>query len=442
VTAISDNERPARFLWLPPGLRPPVVMTVRQERIFLLVGVAALFAGYDMNIYGLVIPQIQASLHIPEDQAGLTVTFFRFAAFFAMALAASADVVGRRRLLLITIFGQALATLATAFTATYGEFLAAQIVTRIFGYAEEMLCFVVIAEEVSAEARGWANGTLSALDYTGVGVASIVFIFVNVMPYGWRAIYVIGAVPLFIVAYLRRRLPETKRFEVAHDQIVKVVSRTREALEITKRLFSEHPGRLSAILVAVAAFGFAVSPAAVFMSKYLQEVHHYAPWQVTALYVPGGFVGLGLNILAGRYSDTIGRKRVAIATAILCGACFAIFYSGASGWFLPPVWVLAFFGFFAADALLAGFALEIMPTAYRSTVSGLRYLVEIMAGGVSLALEGQLYDHFGAHGPAILVPLAAIPITVVAILFLPEPAGKTLEEMSGEPAVHPSTSSG
>ena len=27
--------------------------------------------------------------------------------------------------------------------------------------------------------------------------------------------------------------------------------------------------------------------------------------------------------------------------------------------------------------------------------------------------------------------LAAIPITLIAILFLPEPAGKTLEEMSG-----------
>ena len=29
---------PARFRWLPPGLRPPVDMVWRQERIFLLVG--------------------------------------------------------------------------------------------------------------------------------------------------------------------------------------------------------------------------------------------------------------------------------------------------------------------------------------------------------------------------------------------------------------------
>ena len=80
-----------------------------------------------------------------------------------------------------------------------------------------MLCFVVIAEEVAAGARGWANGTISALDFTGAGLASLVFAAVNILPYGWRALYVIGAVPLFLVAYLRRSLPETKRFAAQED---------------------------------------------------------------------------------------------------------------------------------------------------------------------------------------------------------------------------------
>jgi len=51
--------------------------------------------------------------------------------------------------------------------------------------------------------------------------------------------------------------------------------------------------------------------------------------------------------------------------------------------------------------------------------------------GNALLLEGHLYDHFHAHAPAIQLLLATIPITLIAILFLPEPAGKTLEEISG-----------
>ncbi len=80
--------------------------------------------------------------------------------------------------------------------------------------------------------------------------------------------------------------------------------------------------------------------------------------------------------------------------------------------------------------MIAGFALEIMPTRYRATVSALRYVAEIGTGAISLALEGRLYDHFHGHGPAIQVLLLAILVTLGAILFLPEPAGKTLEEMT------------
>ena len=136
----------------------------------------------------------------------MTVAYFRLAHWSALLMAASADLVGRRRLLLMTILGQAIFTLLTAATTDYGHIRRRRrILTRVFGYAEEMLCFVVIAEEVSAGARGWANGTLSAMDYTGAGLASLVFAAVNFLPYGWRAIYVIGAVPIFLVAYLRRQ---------------------------------------------------------------------------------------------------------------------------------------------------------------------------------------------------------------------------------------------
>jgi len=109
---------------------------------------------------------------------------------------------------------------------------------------------------------------------------------------------------------------------------------------------------------------------------------------------------------------------------------FYLFYSGISGWVLAPLWSVSFFGYFSGEALLTGFTAEIVPTRYRATVSGLRYLVEILAGSVALILEGRLYDRFHGHGPAIQALLVVLPITLVALAFLPEPAGKTLEEMA------------
>lgn len=421
---MRHDSDPARFL---KYFRPPVPIDIRTERIFLLVGVAALFAGYDMNVYGLAIPQIQKSLHIAENQVGLTAAYFRLAAIFAMMAASTADLVGRRRLLLVTIFGQAIFTLLTAFASGYAQFVWAQFLTRVFGYAEEMLCFVVIAEEITAKARGWANSTIVAFDFTGAGFAALAFGAVNILPYGWRALYVIGAVPLFLVAFLRRRLPETQRFKRQGEPGLGGPA----ILDLLKDILRQYPFRVLTVLVAAAAFGFAISAPTILAQKYLQDSYHYTPGELTALLIPGGLIGLGLAIVAGRLSDRLGRRPVAIAMVALSGISFFFFFNGVPGWAMPPLWIIAFFGFFAGDTMVAGFALEIVPTHYRATVGGMRYMIEIGAGALALYLEGGLYDKFHAHAPAIQTLLSPILITLVGILFLPEPAGKTLEEISG-----------
>ncbi len=419
-----SDDAPARVLRF---LHPPVEIGRRTERVILLVGAAALFAGYDVNIFGLATPQIQHSLHIAENQVGPTLATFRAAAIVALLLAASADLVGRRRLLLVTIFGQATFTFASAFAPDFRAFAIAQILTRIFGYAEEMLCFVVIAEEIAAGARGWANGALTFFYFTGAGFAAGLFGAVNILPYGWRALYFIGAIPIFLVGLLRRRLPETRRFESQSPAGLK----KEAAFDLLKALAREYPRRVIVAITAAAAFGFALSCPTFLAQKYLQDTYHYTPGQVSAVLIPGGLVALFLSIAAGRLSDRLGRKPVAMGMAMLTGISFFLFFSPAPAWAVAPLWVLGFLGFFSGDTLIAGFALEIVPTQYRATVSALRYVAEIGFGAVALTLEGHLYDRFQAHGPAIQWMLAAIPVTLAAILLLPEPAGKTLEEMSG-----------
>ena len=73
-----------------------------------------------MNIFGLAIPQIQASLaHSGKPGRADRRLFPPGRRLVALLIAASADLVGRRRLLLVTIFGQAIFTLLTAFATGY-----------------------------------------------------------------------------------------------------------------------------------------------------------------------------------------------------------------------------------------------------------------------------------------------------------------------------------
>jgi putative MFS transporter len=421
---MTQDSDPARVL---KYFHPPVPIDRRTERIFLLVGAAAFFAGYDINLFGLATKQIQASLHIAENQLGVTLAYFRSAALFAFFLAASADLVGRRRLLLFTIVGQGIFTLLTAFAGSYWQFVGIQFCSRLFGFSEEMLLFVVIAEEVTAKARGWANSTTIAFYFLGAGLAAGFFGAVNFLPYGWRTLYAIGSVPIFMVAVLRQGLPETKRFQTQGEAGLKLDA----ILDLLRDIARQYPMRIVTAITAAAAFGFAISPATFLAQKYLQEAYHYSPGQVSLVLIPGGIFGLGLTIVAGRLSDRIGRKPMAITAMAVAGISFFLFFNHAPAWAAPILWILGFFGFFAGDTFTAGFALEIVPTHYRATVGGLRYCIEIGAGAAALVLEGVLYDRLGGHGPAIQWLLVTIPISMIAILFLPEPAGKSLEEMSG-----------
>jgi MFS family permease len=428
---VNDASGDARFLWLPPLLRPPVRLPRRQELVFLLVGTTLLFSGYDLSVYSLALPQIQRSLHIPENAVGLTVSLFRLAAFGTLLIAPLADVFGRRSLLLITVFIEALFTVATAFAQTSEQFIAAQMLARVFGYCEEALCFVVIAEEVDARVRGWATGTLGTMNATGIGIASLVFALVNFLPFGWRSLYVIGGGALLILAYYRRWLPETQRFEVRRAEIA---SRSTMAatFDTLRHLVKDYPGRLAALLLAVFAAGFAFAPASIFASKYLQEAHHYRPYQITFLYLGGGLVSVLGNVFAGRISDTLGRKRVLVAMLLVGMSFFFVLYTGIANVVVAGAWIVGVFGYLATDALLSGYPAEIFPTAYRATASTLRYVTSIFGGATALLLEGKFYDWLGSHGPAITLTLAAAPIAIVAVFFLPEPARRTLEEIAEE----------
>jgi SHS family lactate transporter-like MFS transporter len=166
------------------------------------------------------------------------------------------------------------------------------------------------------------------------------------------------------------------------------------------------------------------------MSKYLQQTHHYSPGNVSLLFLLGGFVAVVANILAGRISDRLGRKRTLFVAVVMAGAGYGVFYSGIGGWVVPAAWIVALIGYLSADALAAGYPPEIFPTAYRATTATLRYVFMILGGAIALALEGRLYDWFGTHGPAISMSLLAIPVALAAILFLPETAQRTLEDIS------------
>jgi putative MFS transporter len=407
-------------------VRAPEPILPEHRRLLLLVGAAMFIAGYDVNIYGFAIPQIQQSLGIAEADVGRIVFVFRLATIPAILLAYLADRVGRRNLLMLTLAGATGTTIWTAFTQDTTEFVLVQTLARVFIYTEELLCVVVIAEEFNERTRGWAIGQLGALVALGAGCAALIFGFVTLLPFGWRAIYFLGAIPLLWLLWARRQLPETKRFRERHAMT--------EQIDPFVGLFRNYPGRLALLACVAIPYSFGMSSGVVFLSKHLQTTHGWSPAQVSTLVLTAGALAILGNIAAGALSDRFGRRAVLIVAIVVSAASYASFYSWAEGPWLALFWITGLFTFMAADIIIAALSAELFPTSHRSLASSIRLFVWLQAGGIGFLVEAELFERLGSHGAAIAWLTITAPLSIIPVLFLPEPAKKSLDDIAAERA--------
>jgi putative MFS transporter len=416
----------------PPFMRPPFPIPAGNMRVLGLVGVASLLSGYDVQIFGLVAKQFLAEFGRETAETGPTVALFRMGVFGALGLCMLADIVGRRQLLLFTMAGMALGTLATAFAPTFETAVAAQFLTRVFAYTEDMLCIVVIAEELEERSRGWAIGVLAALGALGAGLAILTFAAVDVLPYGWRGIYVIGAVPLLLIAWMRRGLPETRRFQAMRAGGPR--QGVRDIWRPIVTVLRLYPLRAALIMAISFTFAFGTAPAIILLPTYLQSDLAFPPWMVTAIYIGTGLFGLLVSIAVGRFSDKVGRKPVMVTGLLLATAGFVALYLGGPVWLVVGGVLFGIFSQLTVNTQSEAVTAEIFPTAYRATASALRYIGGIVGGSVSLLLHGTvLTASFGFAG-AVLVLLIPLPLTILGVLLLPETASRRLEDITPEAA--------
>ncbi|MDE0886172.1 MAG: MFS transporter [Myxococcota bacterium] len=429
----EEDDRSYRPRWLraAPFLGRAPALTRRQWRILGLVAIVNLFDQYDLGLFGLALKQIQAELLIPEEQLGELGAIVRLGALPAFFFGVIADRLGRRRVLLFTVVAYTALTGATAFAQDATTFVILQFLARTFAVAEVMLAYVVITEELDPENRGWGIGALAALGACGHGLALSLFALVDVFPMGWRFLYLVGLIPLSIVAWLRRSLPETQEFK-ERKNTGPSESTLSAAFRPILSLARMYPQRLLAVGAVIFLLNFAENAAGFFGPKYLQEVHGWLPWHYSILGLFGGFVGIFGGTFAGRLSDRLGRRPIAIGF-LLAHTVFVVIFYNAFGWGLAIFWIGMIFSGMAAGVVLGTFGNELFPTSYRSTASGARVVIATLGGVLGLLTESALFLILGSHWEAIsLLALTAFIAPLIVFAFFPETSGRELDEISPE----------
>lgn len=388
--------------------------------LILLLGTAFLISRYDFALMSLALPDIQTDLGVPEEDLGSFVGWTRLGAFAAIPLAYMADWSGRKRLLLVTIAGFTICTVATAFVENWQQYVIMQAAARAFTSADEILSAVMILEYVVATRRGWAVGVLAAFGGLGDGLAALVYPLNTQFEMGWRALYLLAVVPVVPLIFMRRYLKESDHYLQAKQQGMGIGSAVLEMMQQRQKLL--------AMMAFTIAYHLPVSAALSLMSKHLQSSCSYEPSSVALLFIVGGSIALLGNLVGGLLTDKVGRRPGFALFSLLVAGGFGVFYLGECSQ-APVAWVVALTGFFATHAIFLTIVGELFPALARATVAAIAQAVGAAALAAGLFLESYLYSFWGTHAEALATLLPSFLVAAfVLFLFLPETARRDLTE--------------
>lgn len=408
----------------PPDRSKPYLRT-----LFLLLVSATFFEGYDGTIVSLAFEDIGRTFGSGEATLGVARAAIEVGLFFAFFLGRLADRFGRRRLLVWSVTGYTLATFATAFAWDLWAFVALQSISRVFLGAEYAVAVTMIVEEFPVHRRAPTIGRLLAFGAVGdLTVAVLLVAGAHEGPLGWRALFLVGIVPLLALAWFRRRLRETHRFEVSSG-----ATSGREDFWAPWR--GPYRWRVTMVGLVHLLRSIPFFAATSWFFFYAEREQGMSETTLYVMFLVAFSLGLTGYALCGHLLERLGRRPTTLlflaATLVFGVALFQV-----EGTALVAVTLTGaiFFGIGSAPALSA-MATELFPTAIRGQAAAWSHNVFEIAGFVlGPLLVGVLGDHYqgavGSIGDTISVLfLLLLPAMWLVLRHLPETSGLELEDI-------------
>jgi SHS family lactate transporter-like MFS transporter len=321
-----------------------------------------------------------------------------------------ADRFGRRPTLMVDIIAYSVFELASAFAPSLKFFL---IMRALFGIAmggEWGVGAALAFETLPAEGRGFFSGVLQEGYVVGNLLAAAVYgtLFPIV---GWRGMFVIGALPAFLVIYIRTKVDESPAWLQgrASPETERHVGK-----DITTYFWSF-------LFLVVLMFGFNSFSHGTqdLYPTFLEKNHLFAPQAVRTVSMIGSIGALLGGICFGTWSERIGRRRAIAIAAVLAIPMIPLWaYSHtiamlAVGGFLMQFMVQGAWGVIPAHLN------ELSPPAVRGTFPGLAYQLGNLLASRNTVLQAELVERrFGGSFPPVLSWTVVMVASLVAVVTL------------------------
>ena len=296
------------------------------------------------------------------------------------------DRFGRRIPLMADIIFYSLMELLTAFAPNFTVFL---ILRAFFGIGmggEWGLGASLAMESLPTPARGLFSGILQQGYAFGYLLAALVYWIIFPF-FGWRGLFVAGALPAILVIYIRAHVPESPIWERHRSR--------KQGTPFSVTQFVKQHGKLFIYAVLLmTAFNYMSHGTQDLYATFLEKQRGFSVSQksiITIVYAIGAICG---GTVIGFMSQRWGRRRSIILSAV-CGMLLIPI------WIFAPATGLLVLGGFLMQFMVQGawgvvpvHLNELSPPDFRGTFPGLVYQLGNCAAAFAAQQQAWLAEHF------------------------------------------------
>ncbi|WP_454722392.1 MULTISPECIES: MFS transporter [Cupriavidus] len=415
-----------------------------------------IFDGYEALALIVILPALMQSVLTPEQLGsrpvysglviGITLLGWGIGGLIGGTMA---DYVGRKRMMMWSVFLYAVLTGFTALVQDVWQLSALRFVTGLAMGSEWSTGIALVAETWPREARSKGAGFLQSGFGWGTLIAAVIWYFLGEFnPFGadnWRVMFVVGALPAFFVLYMRRGVDESEKWieAVRNKRWGATEGSTGQAGDAGKRPFTltqifrerEAARRIAlttALSIVTIVGWWAVSSwLPVYTGALAAAAHVENPqrWisSVNITYTIGAIVAY---MASGFLIDAIGRRWFLFFTfaGSLLTTVMAYAWVGTVQQMQIVAPINGFFTLGCAFAWLAIYPAELFTASVRSTSVSFVFNSARLIAWFFPILSGTLIKSFGGVAQAALIFGSVYVLGMLLPWFLPETKDQDLPE--------------
>ncbi len=413
-------------------------------KIMFVSGMGFFTDAYDLFVIGVVVSILKTRWHLSTNEVSLlSSATLAASAVGAIAFGRIADMVGRKRMYGYEVIILAVGAVASAVAPSIAWLVVFRIIVGVGVGGDYPVSATIMSEFAGRRSRGRLVGLVFAMQAVGLVVGPLVAVLLLHVGLSeglvWRLLLGLGAVPAVAVFYLRRRISETPRY--LHAARVEEVQRRRRRRSLTagwvKLIVTP---RLRRWLIGAALAWFALdfayygntiaSPEIIKLLSPTASLQH-SILLTLMIFVLAAVPGYAVAVLT---IDRLGRRAIQLLGFLMMALMFALIglvpaISASAAPFVIIFGISYFFTEFGPNVTTFIYPAEIFPVDVRTTAHGIAAAVGKLGAFVGTYLFPQMLSSWGIRGAEDVAACAALGGLAISALLLPEPTGRSLEEI-------------